>query len=120
MISSLPLLPPFLPLLIGAIAAIVLRGHLRSAIMLLAPIWGALQLTAMEPGLYWTMEFMGYALEPVRVDKLSMLFGYLFHLAALIAVIYALHLKDTLQHVCLLYTSPSPRDGLLSRMPSSA
>jgi multicomponent Na+:H+ antiporter subunit D len=99
MISSLPLLPPFLPLLMGAIAAIVLRGHLRSAIMLLTPIWGALQLTAMEPGLYWTMEFMGYALEPVRVDKLSMLFGYLFHLAALIAVIYALHLKDTLQHV---------------------
>ncbi|MGB2517378.1 MAG: Na(+)/H(+) antiporter subunit D, partial [Pseudomonadales bacterium] len=99
MISSLPLLPPFLPLLIGAIAAIVLRGHLRSAVMLLTPIWGALQLTAMEPGLYWTMEFMGYTLEPVRVDKLSMLFGYLFHLAALIAVIYALHLKDTLQHV---------------------
>ena len=37
---------------------------------------------------------------------------------------------DTLEHlleekkvewnVCLLYTSPSPRDGLLSRMPSSA
>ena len=25
-----------------------------------------------------------------------------------------------LQNSCLLYTSPSPRDGLLSRMPSSA
>ena len=25
-----------------------------------------------------------------------------------------------LGYVCLLYTSPSPRDGLLSRMPSSA
>ena len=25
-----------------------------------------------------------------------------------------------LDHACLLYTSPSPRDGLLSRMPSSA
>ena len=25
-----------------------------------------------------------------------------------------------LANVCLLYTSPSPRDGLLSRMPSSA
>ena len=24
------------------------------------------------------------------------------------------------QEICLLYTSPSPRDGLLSRMPSSA
>ena len=25
-----------------------------------------------------------------------------------------------LAYICLLYTSPSPRDGLLSRMPSSA
>ena len=32
------------------------------------------------------------------------------HTATLIAHIYT----------CLLYTSPSPRDGLLSRMPSSA
>ena len=27
---------------------------------------------------------------------------------------------SNLQRICLLYTSPSPRDGLLSRMPSSA
>ena len=27
---------------------------------------------------------------------------------------------DDLGYCCLLYTSPSPRDGLLSRMPSSA
>ena len=26
----------------------------------------------------------------------------------------------TVGYICLLYTSPSPRDGLLSRMPSSA
>ena len=31
----------------------------------------------------------------------------------------AVHVGDRVQ-VCLLYTSPSPRDGLLSRMPSSA
>ena len=29
-------------------------------------------------------------------------------------------LQDDLPSFCLLYTSPSPRDGLLSRMPSSA
>ena len=28
--------------------------------------------------------------------------------------------QDTLSYVCLLYTSPSPRDATLSRMPSSA
>ena len=31
-----------------------------------------------------------------------------------------LNLKSKLSQYCLLYTSPSPRDGLLSRMPSSA
>ena len=28
--------------------------------------------------------------------------------------------KQGRYYICLLYTSPSPRDGLLSRMPSSA
>ena len=31
-----------------------------------------------------------------------------------------LAIEDALSGRCLLYTSPSPRDGLLSRMPSSA
>ena len=29
-------------------------------------------------------------------------------------------LRSAVRRSCLLYTSPSPRDGLLSRMPSSA
>ena len=29
-------------------------------------------------------------------------------------------MRDMAIKICLLYTSPSPRDGLLSRMPSSA
>lgn len=90
---------PFLPLLLGALAAIVLRGWLRNLIMLVAPILGAINLMGMEHGVFWSVEFMGYALEPVKVDKLSLMFGYLFHIASLIAVIYALHVKDTIQHV---------------------
>ena len=31
-----------------------------------------------------------------------------------------LYIQGTVECTCLLYTSPSPRDGLLSRMPSSA
>ena len=33
---------------------------------------------------------------------------------------FPLGAMDTESKACLLYTSPSPRDGLLSRMPSSA
>ena len=32
----------------------------------------------------------------------------------------AINFNSTNDNICLLYTSPSPRDGLLSRMPSSA
>ena len=33
---------------------------------------------------------------------------------------FKVYVKDPKTGNCLLYTSPSPRDGLLSRMPSSA
>ena len=33
---------------------------------------------------------------------------------------YAIIVPLDKNDICLLYTSPSPRDGLLSRMPSSA
>ena len=43
-------------------------------------------------------------------------------LLAAVAAIGLVAIMGLLVHVliCLLYTSPSPRDGLLSRMPSSA
>lgn len=97
--NNLIMLPPFLPLLLGAIAAIFLRGWLRNSIMLIAPIIGALNLYGLDIGVFWSLEFMGYALEPIKIDKLSLMFGYLFHIASFIAIVYAIHIKDTIQHV---------------------
>ena len=34
--------------------------------------------------------------------------------------LWGLDVPESMGGACLLYTSPSPRDGLLSRMPSSA
>ena len=45
------------------------------------------------------------------------LLGHLFLVAGKVA--RQLGIEDAFR-LCLLYTSPSPRDGLLSRMPSSA
>ena len=55
---------------------------------------------------------------PVEVDGISTIDD-------LIEQIDAVHFPDSISDIqplegCLLYTSPSPRDGLLSRMPSSA
>jgi multicomponent Na+:H+ antiporter subunit D len=35
----------------------------------------------------------------MTADELSLLFGYIFHIAAFVLVIYTLHLRDTMQHV---------------------
>ena len=48
----------------------------------------------------------------------SLLIDISLHLGSLIAIIY--FFKDELFDICLLYTSPSPRDAHESRMPSSA
>ena len=38
-----------------------------------------------------------------------------------LVILNTCHIREkATEKICLLYTSPSPRDGLLSRMPSSA
>ncbi|MEX0935920.1 MAG: Na(+)/H(+) antiporter subunit D [Gemmatimonadota bacterium] len=101
-------LPPFVILFIGAILAAVTRGTVRNAILLATPILGGLNLIGAEEGIHLQWDLIGYTLVPFRVDGLSLLFGYLFHLAALIGNLFALHLtKDegaTVQHTsALLY-----------------
>ena len=49
------------------------------------------------------------------IVAISLMFGLFTRFGAILGSVLAIQL-----YVCLLYTSPSPRDGLLSRMPSSA
>jgi multicomponent Na+:H+ antiporter subunit D len=102
MTESVFALAPVLPLFLGALLAGVTRGWVRSSIMLSAPLIGGLAVAQLEPGVLVQMELFGLALSPLRVDGLSILFGYLFHLAAFIGVIYALHVRDPLQDVAAL------------------
>ena len=65
----------------------------------------------------------GYALRVVLSFLTIRLLGTLFarYLLYQFALVYAFHRETTLRDMtCLLYTSPSPRDATLSRMPSSA
>jgi len=93
---------PALPLFVGAALVSVLRGPARAVVMLAAPLLGAYGLWQLEPGTTVTQDLFGMTLIPIRVDDLSLLFGYLFHLAAFIGVLYALHLRDRLQDVAAL------------------
>lgn len=97
-------IPPFVAFFIGALILLFTRGMLRSAIMLAIPIISALHLMMMPEGIHLQFTFFDYQLTPYRVDKLSIMFGYVFHIAALIGIIYSLHLRDTMQQVsAMLY-----------------
>ncbi|HUF71868.1 MAG TPA: Na(+)/H(+) antiporter subunit D [Gammaproteobacteria bacterium] len=88
---------PFLPFAVAALLALVTRGWLRGAILLAAPVVGLWHLVGVEVGTSASWQIMSLELMPYRVDELSLLFGYLFHIGAFMAVLFALHVRDTLQ-----------------------
>ena len=46
-----------------------------------------------------TLQFLGLTLQPVAVDSLSLPFAIVFHIAAILSTIYALHVDDIKQHI---------------------
>ena len=92
MLSSLP---PFVLFFVGAVVIAFTRGTARKVLILAIPLIGGLNLWyGVDPGLHLQFDLLGYTLTPYRADKLSLLFGYLFHLAAFLGFVYALHLGD--------------------------
>ena len=95
-------LPPFAPFFIAAALALVLPGRLRAAMLVALPVLGAANLYQLPDGTLWQLSFLSNELEPVRVDRLSRLFGYLFHIGALLGIIFSLHLRDRFELVAAL------------------
>ena len=49
-----------------------------------------------------TLTWLSLELEPLRADKLSIVFGYVFAIAAALGGIYAWHLEDRYQQAAAL------------------
>ena len=97
---------PATALLIGGLAAAVLRGRYASFALVLAPLFGLGYVATLEVGAASTLHLFGYEILGVVVDQQAKLFGYLFHIAALIAGIYSFHLRDPWQvSMSLLYAA---------------
>ena len=63
----------------------------------------------------WQIQKKGKTVQGLLQEKISKLLKEKIIIYGAGRLDVGVHAKD-----CLLYTSPSPRDGLLSRMPSSA
>jgi multicomponent Na+:H+ antiporter subunit D len=102
--------PSFVLFYIGALLIACLPGRRwqwpRAVILLLVPVASGLLVWAQEPGTVLTLQWMDLQLTPYRADRLALLFAYLFHIAAFIGFVFALHLRDHLQQVAaMLYVA---------------
>ena len=88
-------------LLIGGAAIIpLIKGWwARKAWALLLPLLALWHLVTLPSGSFADFELLGHTLVLMRVDRLSLMFGYVFMIAAALNAIYAMHHNDTVQHV---------------------
>jgi multicomponent Na+:H+ antiporter subunit D len=92
-------LPPFAVFFAGALLVALAPVRLQKVLLLLIPVVAGLQLAGLTEGHVITVQAIGLELVPYRIDRLSLLFGYVFTLAAFISALFSLHLRDRLQHV---------------------
>ena len=90
-------LHPCLILLLGGIFIPFLKGRYKQLFILLVPIFGLANLWGLNVGDTFTFNIMGFELVHCRVDKMALLFAYIFHIAAFLCMLYSLHLKDDVQ-----------------------
>lgn len=94
--------PAFFFLIASVVVAFLPYGMLRTALLLGAPVVAGLYILDLPAGVGGAIDIAGLSLETMRVDKLSIIFGLIFCLAAFIGNLYALHVKDKLQQVAAL------------------
>lgn len=95
-------LPPGVIILIGAFLIPLLPRSAQAAGALVLPIVSLAHLVFFSDPMVLEAEVLGLSLMPVRIDKLSLVFGYIFHIAAILAALYALHVRSTVEHVAAM------------------
>ena len=92
-------LPPALILILGGLLVPLFKGRARQVWLLVLPIISFINLLQLPDGSHWAYPFLSDQIVLARVDKLSLIFGYIFHLVAFLSALYALHVDDTVQNI---------------------
>ena len=101
-------LHPSLILIIGALLVPFIPGRFKRVFLLLVPALVFARVLTLKSGVFGQVEFLDWDLVFGRVDKLSLVFGYIMALMCLIGNLYGLHVKDDRQHVAAwLYVAGS-------------
>lgn len=95
-------LPPGFILLFGALLLPLIPEMARKVGLIALPLLSFAHLWMMPEGHTTSLALFDFTLTPIRVDRLSLVWGYVFHLAAFITAIYSIHVKSATQHTSAL------------------
>ena len=101
-------LPPAAVMILGALLVPFLRGRARTGWVLLLPAASLAALLALGEGEFGRVSIFSYELTLVRIDGLSRIFGWLFHIAAFIGLIFALNPGNPLKLATFITSTNNP------------
>ncbi|MCH8124448.1 hypothetical protein IIC38_00540 [candidate division KSB1 bacterium] len=90
---------PAIIFIVGALFIPLLKGKLRSAYLVALPVIGFVNLLNIPLGTHWAVNFLDFQLVFGEVDRLSRVFGIIFHVISFIAIIYVLNFKNNVEYV---------------------
>lgn len=102
--ETLSSIPPAFLLFVGACLTPFIKGTARNVFLILVPAAAFAYIAFLPTGDGPSFTFLpGFGeLEPLRVDKLSKAFGYIFTLNAAVAMLFAFYVKKAFQHAWAL------------------
>lgn len=86
-------------MLAGAALLPLVPARARRGWLLLVPALAFVRTLGLEPGTYGEVRFLDWTLTFGRVDRLSLVFGYIMTLMAVLATLYGLHVRRVGEHV---------------------
>lgn len=107
-------LSPFLIFMLGALLVALSTERVRPWLSLLVPVLGVINVFGLQNGVHGSLVLFDQTLVLLRVDKLSLIFGYLFHLAAFLGVLFSFHVRDRVQQVSALVYAGSALGAVFS------
>jgi len=91
----------------GFLALIIANERARGLLLLATPLLALWQVWTLPGGMLTAVNFFGFDLELMRVDRLSRMFGIIFTIAAALGNLYAWQQRDRVQQVAALFYSGS-------------
>jgi multicomponent Na+:H+ antiporter subunit D len=91
--------PAFILIISAILVAFIENRVIRDLILILVPILVLLQVFSLREGEYWVIRVLDYELTMGKVDKLSLIFSYVFAIITFLSNVYALHVEERGHHV---------------------